>query len=327
VDVSVGRSLLAGVVLLVAAGFGCAPSGEPEETEAPATLSSASVERGEYLANNVMFCFACHGELDYDSPDLSVVPGTEGAGGPFPDELVPYPLNVPNITPDEETGAGTWTDEQIKRALRNGIGHDDRVLFPGMPWPFYRAITDADLDSLVSYLRSVPPVRKEVPPTPAPPPVQEALRPLTTALRALEPDMSNPVERGKYLVSLATCSDCHSPIDETGHYIPGLEFAGGRALVGGWGKVNSPNLTPDASGIPHYNEELFLEVMHTGNPGGRQLNPVMLWGYFRGMTDEDLKAIYAYLQTLEPVRHTVDNIAPPTFCNLCQQEHGLGDRN
>lgn len=139
--------------------------------------------------------------------------------------------------------------------------------------------------------------------------------------------MSDPVERGKYLASLATCADCHTPIDETGHYIPGLEFAGGRALVGGWGKVNSANLTPDTSGIPHYNEEFFLQVMHIGNPGGRQLNPVMLWGYFQGMTDEGLKAIYAYLQTLEPACHNVDNIAPPTFCNLCQQEHGLGDRN
>ena len=101
--------------------------------------------------------------------------------------------------------------------------------------------------------------------------------------------MSDPVERGKYLASLATCADCHTPIDETGHYIPGLEFAGGRALVGGWGKVNSANLTRDASGIPHYNEELSLQVMHIGNPGGRQLNPVMLWGYFRGMTDEDFE--------------------------------------
>jgi hypothetical protein len=139
--------------------------------------------------------------------------------------------------------------------------------------------------------------------------------------------MSDPVQRGEYLVNIGLCRECHTPIDEQGHALPGMEFAGGRPFVGKWGHVFSANLTQDASGIPHYTEELFLQVMHTGNPGGRQLNPIMLWGYFKGMTDEDLKAIYAYLRTLEPVRHNVDNVTPPTYCKLCRQEHGLGDRN
>ena len=310
----------------IAVSLRCAPSEPPEEKTDVAAVP-ASVERGEYLVENVMGCFSCHGELDYDSPHLAVIPGTEGAGGPFPDENIPYPINVPNITPDEETGAGSWTDEQIARAIRQGIGHDDRVLFPAMPWPFYRVITDEDLASLMAYLRSIPAIRKEVPPTPAPPPFQEALRPLTTAPVPPAPDMSDPVQRGEYLVSLAECFDCHTPIDDKGEYIPGLEFAGGRPLVGGWGRVISANLTTDASGIPHYTEELFFKVMRTGNTGGRELNPVMLWGYFRGMTDEDLKAIFAYLQTLEPVRHNVDNTQPPSYCKLCRGEHGYGDRN
>jgi hypothetical protein len=78
-----------------------------------------------------------------------------------------------------------------------------------------------------------------------------------------------------------------------------LTFAGGRLMKGAWGELVSANITPDASGITHYDEELFLKVMHTGNPGGRQLNPIMLWGYYRNMRDEDLKAIFAYLQTVE----------------------------
>jgi mono/diheme cytochrome c family protein len=315
-----------GVGILLGAVTACTPGAPPEEDIAE-EVTLASLERGEYLAKNVMFCFACHGELDYDSPHLGVIPGTEGSGGPFPDELIPYPINVPNITPDEETGAGSWTDEQIARALRHGIGNDDRVLFPAMPWPFYRAITDEDLASLVAYIRSIPAIRKEVPPTPAPPPFQEALRPLTTAPVPPAPDMSDPVQRGEYLVSLASCFDCHTPIDDKGEFIPGLEFAGGRPLVGAWGRVNSANLTTDASGIPHYTEELFLKVMRTGNTGGREINPVMLWGYFRGMTDEDLKAIYAFVQTLQPVRHNVDNTQPPSYCKLCRGEHGYGDKN
>ena len=330
-DEAVRKLAIVGLALFLGAASGCspgeAPSVEPEEEPPAAEAAPISLERGEYLAKNVMICFACHGEIDYDSPTLAVVPGTEGSGGPFPDEVIPYPINVPNITPDEETGAGTWTDEQIQRALRHGIGHDDRVLFPSMPWPFFRSITDEDLVSLVAYLRSIPAVHKEVPPTPAPPPFQDMVRPLTTAPLPPAPDLSDPVQRGEYLVALAFCRDCHTPIDEKGEYIPGMDFAGGRPLVGRWGRVNSANLTPDPSGIPHYNEELFLQVIRTGNPGGRQLNPIMLWGYYRGMTDEDLKAIFAYLQTLQPVRHNVDNIQPPTYCKVCRQEHGLGDRN
>lgn len=324
-----GKWGLVAIGVVLGACFGCAPAEEPPEElmEEEVEVVGASLERGEYLVHHVMVCFACHGEIDYDSPDLSVTPGTEGSGGPFPDEIIPYPINVPNITPDEETGAGTWTDEQIKRAIRHGIGNDDRVLFPAMPWPFFQRITDDDLDSVVAYLRSIPPVHKEVPPTPAPPPVQDAIRPLTTAPIPPAGDMSDPVQRGEYLANLGLCHECHTPMNEQGEYLPGMDFAGGRLMVGGWGRVFTANLTPDASGIPHYDEEMFLRVLRTGNTGGAQLNPLMLSGYFKGMTDEDLKAIYAYLQTLEPVRHNVDNTTPPTFCKICQQEHGLGDRN
>jgi hypothetical protein len=106
-----------------------------------------------------------------------------------------------------------------------------------------------------------------------------------------------------------------------------LPFAGGQVLRGPWGEAASKNITPDPSGIPHYDEELFFKVMRTGNPGGRQLNPIMIWGVYRGMTDEDLKAIFAYLRTLKPVQHRVDNTEPPAYCKLCRQTHGFGDLN
>jgi mono/diheme cytochrome c family protein len=141
------------------------------------------------------------------------------------------------------------------------------------------------------------------------------------------PDSSDPVKRGEYLATVGLCGDCHTPLDEKMQLIQELAFAGGRSLVGGWGELASHNITPDPSGIAHYDEDLFIKVLRTGNPGGRQLNPIMLWGYYRNMTDEDLKAIFAYLQSLKPVKHRVDNTEPPTYCKLCRQTHGFGDRN
>src|SRR6185436_7143812 len=125
----------------------------------------------------------------------------------------------------------------------------------------------------------------------------------------------------------ANCTGCHTPIDKTGAPLAGMEWAGGLNLVGPWGNVHSVNLTPDPSGIPYYTEELFLRAIRHGNPGGKPLNPVMPWSYFRNMTDEDLKSIFAYLQTLKPVRHRIDNTSPPRFCTLCGGTHGLGDMN
>jgi hypothetical protein len=67
--------------------------------------------------------------------------------------------------------------------------------------------------------------------------------------------------------------------------------------------------------------------MHTGHVKARKLNPVMPWVYLRNMTDDDLKSIFAYLRTLKPVHHAVDNTEPPTKCRRCGQVHGFGERN
>ncbi len=73
---------------------------------------------------------------------------------------------------------------------------------------------------------------------------------------------------------------------------------------------------------------MFIQTIRTGKVKGvRKLNLIMPWGYFRNMTDEDLKAIFAYLRTLKPVKHRVDNSEPPTYCKLCRGYHGLGNLN
>ena len=89
----------------------------------------------------------------------------------------------------------------------------------------------------------------------------------------------------------------------------------------------APNITPDASGISFYDEDLFIQAIRTGKVKARTLSPIMPWLFYREMTDEDLKAMYAYVRTLKPVKHTVDNTEPPTGCKLCGLKHGGGDRN
>jgi hypothetical protein len=106
-----------------------------------------------------------------------------------------------------------------------------------------------------------------------------------------------------------------------------MAFGGGFRLKGPWGDVTGPNITPDPSGIPHYDEQLFFQVMRTGYVKARKLNLIMPWIDFRHLNDDDLRAMFAYLKTLPPVKHRVDNAEPPTPCRLCGGVHGAGDRN
>jgi mono/diheme cytochrome c family protein len=284
--------------------------------------------RGQYLANN-LGCFECHGEYDWTKHDAPLIEGTRGAGySDFPMAGLPGHIVPPNITPDPETGAGRWTDDMLARAIREGIGHDGRALFPFMPYPDFRYASDEDLASVIVYLRSIPPIRKALPPTEIIFPVKYLIRtvpqPITEPVP--EPDLSTPVKRGQYLVTIAACADCHTP-QTKGQPIRGLEFAGGFILEGPWGRVASANITPDASGISYYDEALFLEMIHTGYVKARKINQIMPWEDFRNLTDEDLKGIFAYLRTLKPVKHRVDNTEPPTYCKLCGSSHGAGNQN
>jgi len=295
--------------------------------ERPDALRAARLERGRYLVEGPAHCFMCHSELDWTREGLPPKPGGEGGGqNPFPEEALPW-LVAPNISPDPETGTGRWTDDQFRRALRQGIGSNGRTLFPMMPYGLFHDMSDEDLASVIAYLRSIPPVRREVPLTKLPEPLKQALRPLPPVDSVPEVDRSSPVKYGEYLTKISNCTGCHTPLDASGAPIPSLAWAGGLNLVGPWGNVHSVNLTPDPSGIPYYTEELFLKVIHTGNPGGKPLNPVMPWGYFRKMSDADLKAIYAYLKSLPPVSHRIDNTSTKTHCKKCGGTHGLGEMN
>jgi hypothetical protein len=286
--------------------------------------------RGEYLVQRVTDCMGCHAEHDWTAHDAPILPGTLGSGQDM-NILKGFPGQVfaPNITPDPETGAGAWSDDQLARAIREGVGHDGRALFPFMPYLDLRALSDEDLASIILYLRSLPPIRKQWPITQLIFPVKYLIRSVPQPLDKLvpEPDLSTPEKRGAYLVRIAGCTDCHTPQDAHGQPLPGMDFAGGFILAGPWGRVASANITPDASGIPYYDTALFTQVMRTGFVKARRINQIMPWHIHRGMTDEDLSGMFAYLQTLKPVRHHVDNTEPPTFCKVCRQTHGGGNQN
>src|SRR5882724_13719103 len=119
------------------------------------------------------------------------------------DQEMPW-LIAANITPDKETGIGSWSDDTLARAIREGIGHDGRALFPLMPYPNYRQMSDEDLASVIAYVRTVPAVRNQLPTTKMPFPlnffIQNMPQPVDAAVPA--PDQSTPVARGSYLVKM-----------------------------------------------------------------------------------------------------------------------------
>lgn len=286
------------------------------------------LERGRYLAWSVSGCVFRHSEIDLNAPGLAVKAGTEGSGRTWAEEGLPW-LTVPNITPDRETGAGTWTDDMLARAIREGISHDGRALFPLMPYHQYKYMSDEDLASVIVYIRSLPPVRKALPASEIPFPVNRFINavPEPITVPVPEPNRANAVAFGDYLVRMGGCRDCHTPADARGEAIPNTEFAGGFVLHGPWGEVASANITTDPSGIPYYTEELFLEMMRTGKVKARKIHDAMPWAMYGKQTDEDLEAMFAYLKTLAPVQHRVDNSLPPTDCARCGLRHGAGNHN
>jgi len=303
-----------------------------ERAEFRAEPSPARLERGRYLVEAVAHCFICHGEQDYAHGSSLPLPGRKGVGKIikgelFDGEFSPDGLVCPNITPDKETGAGTWTDAQFERAIRHGIGHDGRELFDYMPYAFFRSMTDEDVASVIVYIRSLPAVRNPLPKRQLPFEVKVDLHPEMEP--KLPADASEQVRHGWYLVRIAHCNDCHTPNNKDGTPRTEMMFGGGQRMTSPWGDIVTPNITSHPSGIAHYDEAMFIKTIRTGHASGgvRQLNPLMPYLYFRNMTDDDLKAIFAYLRTVTPVKHLVDNSEPPTYCPICRQKHGFGDRN
>lgn len=304
----------------VAASKAGVPAARPISSQ-PYVSTPERVERGRYLANGILQCFACHSERDWDAPGAPPRAGMLGAGQVLSDE--PGKRRVaPNITPDLETGAGTWPDDALARAIREGIGHDGRALHPQMWYRSFRKLSDNDVAAVVVYLRTLPPVHHELPPmqwdAAARARVAAQLKPLTAPVA--DPG-SGPLERGRYLVQLADCQGCHTSWYSKRQ--PGL-YGGGNEIVSGERKAFSTNITPDPSGVMA-DRAGFISLIRSGKNGS--LSPLMPWIVFRNLDDDDLDAIRLTLAHLPPVSHYLSNALPPTHCPVCGQEHGLGDSN
>jgi mono/diheme cytochrome c family protein len=282
------------------------------------------IERGEYLTNSILKCFVCHSPRDTTLPGFPPIEAKKGAGAVLWNTEKSR-MVAPNITPDKETGAGTWTDDMFARAIREGIGHDGRALSLPMYWTTYRELSDEDLASVVVYLRTLKPVKNKLPKRRLSPEREKSLqgssRPLTAAVK--EQDLSDQISRGRHFIRVADCVGCHTSWYKRN---PGF-FGGGNKLdkIYDTSVVFSTNITPDATGLKGWSPELFIQVMRTGKSG--VLDPVMPWVVYKNLTDEDLKAIFLALQELPPVNHKVINGIEATFCEVCEQEHGYGKHN
>jgi mono/diheme cytochrome c family protein len=325
------------IVLLAATGISftigwrpfIGPRARPVDGSRKFESTPARLARGKYLTEVVSGCLFCHTPHDWTALGSGNGNANLGSGERMPFVGLPGSVIAPNITPDPETGAGTWSDDQLARAIREGVGHDGRALFPMMPYEHFRSMSDEDLASVIVYLRTLPPVRNVLPKTALIFPVKYLIRnvpePLTVPVPA--PDLSTLEKRGAYVTTLSGCTDCHTPQDDHGAKLPGMEWAGGFILEGPFGRVASANLTPDPSGIPYYDTKMFVDAIRTGMVKARRLNPVMPTELYRAMTDEDLTAIFAYLKTLKPIRHHVDNTEPSVFCKICKAMHGGANTN
>jgi mono/diheme cytochrome c family protein len=265
--------------------------------EIHASKDPAVIERGRYLVTGPAHCTACHS-----------LGGTEleHMGGGLAFHLPIGTVYARNITPDETTGIGRYSDPQLARVLRYGVHPSGRAVLPFMP---FANLTDADLTAVISYLRSRPPVENRVP--------DGDFNLIGRAAKAflIEPvGPSRPiresvpigptVEYGEYLVNtVANCNGCHTKRSmRTGEAI-GVTLAGGQELESHTApgtKYITPNLTPDpATGhITAWSEDVF--VARFKNAVG-SASP-MPWDAFRNMTDDDLRAIYRYLRTLPPAK-------------------------
>lgn len=124
---------------------------------------------------------------------------------------------------------------------------------------------------------------------------------------------ADPVERGKYLVTITGCHDCHTPGTFYGAPDMSRQLSGSEVgWRGPWGVSYAPNLTPDSTGLGTWTDEQILNAVQRGvNRAGAPIAPPMPWPSFAHLTPEDARAIVAYLRSVPPVRHVMPARVPP----------------
>jgi mono/diheme cytochrome c family protein len=265
---------------------------------ATAQAQQSPVQRGEYLVNGVLTCGNCHTPR---GPKGVFDMSRQLSGGPQTWDKPAYRVKGSNITPDPETGIGKWTDAQIKTAIQQGVRPDGTQLAPIMPHAFYRVFTPADLDAVVAFIKSVPPVRNAVEP-----PVYKAAMHFDIPAGAEKPmrpaDMNDPVKRGFYLVTIGHCMECHTPEVDGRHDMKNSLGKGGPEFKGPWGLSVARNITSHKEkGLGGWSDDEIKAAITKGvRKDGSPLKPPMGYGLYATMTEQDLNAVVAYLRTVPP---------------------------
>lgn len=307
--------VLAGVVLLVVKFFALSPSLRPApDVKAPSTPEA--IARGKYLVDHVAGCLGCHSPVQDDKPGDLVVPGRAGAGRDFGVwEGAPFRLRSANLTPDKTHGIGGWTDGEVLRAMREGVSRDGRALFPQMPYLTYReTLSDDDALAIIGYLRTLAPIDNDPGKTVVNFPVSMFIRAAPRPLIQSPPPAPPPgdkLARGRWLLKVASCNDCHDAVNQRMEKIPGMALAGGfkLPLADGKGYAIAPNITSDkATGIGAYSDDDLRRVFNEGKGKAGRFLYVMPWSYYGGMTTEDKDALIAALREVPPV----SNVVPPS---------------
>jgi mono/diheme cytochrome c family protein len=275
--------VLAGVLHFVGSSrMAAAPAVAVKPIDIP--TDEAALARGQHLASVISQCGNCHKD------DFS--------GQIFINEAPIGLVTAPNLTGGAGGVGAAYSDEDWVRAIRHGVGRDGRTLAI-MPSNAFAHLSDADLGALIAYLKSVPPADNELP-------ARNIMFPGTILFGVLgyssmpvslidheavasvsAPSEGMTPEYGEYLSHIGGCTECH-----------GARLAG---RVEENGPPPGPNLTP-AGNLGHWSEEQFLSAIRNGvTPEGKVMDPeAMPWPWFGRMTDEELKTIWLYLQSLPP---------------------------
>lgn len=264
-------------------------------TQASLALDVPSMERGRYLMESVVACGNCH-----------IARGDKGqplferglSGGMEFDEPV-FKAYARNITPDPDTGIGRWTNDQLAKAIREGVRPDKSIIGPPMPIEFYRHLSDADLAAIIAYLRAQPAVKNVVPKSKYNIPLPPSYGPAVKDVKA--PDASDKVKYGEYLANIGHCMECHTPRDGQGRLQQANLGAGGQVFKGPWGESVSRNLTPHTNGLKDWTDVQIAKAIREGvDRQGQHYKPPMGFDFYRNINDADISALIAYLRSLKP---------------------------
>ena len=294
-----GRKLLleSGMLLILALVF-MLPAAPVKAAAPPADL----VAKGKYLFGAAAGC-ACHTE-----PKGPLNAGGRQYDGPF------GTVYSTNITPDRQTGIGTWTDDQILAATRLGRRPNGERIIPVHPYPVFNGMAEEDLRALVAYLRTVAPVNRPNKPKQITVPLFESVF-LPAWLAAFAPKETPPptaptsgLARGEYLVrAVSHCGECHTPRGVT-QATENTRFLAGSPKGPDGDPV--PNITPDKDTGLKWSEEQIADFLGSGNKPDGDLAGGLMGEVIQGtstgykdLTKEDRLAIARYLKTIPAVRH------------------------